>query len=123
MLTDSSEYAHCPCPFSASHSPDNTTPTLPHPLTSSLACARTTSVVVYLLRKMNHHVFCYLDDFVGLAPTEVMAQQAYSNLMQLTNQLGLAMSPDKCHPPAKQIEWLSFIISAEHMMVTIPTPN
>ena len=55
--------------------------------TSSLACACTTSVVVYLLRKMNHHVFCYLDDFVGVAPTEEMAQQAYSDLMQLTNRL------------------------------------
>ena len=32
--------------------------------TSSLACARTTNALVYLMRKRGHHCLCYLNDFV-----------------------------------------------------------
>ena len=38
--------------------------------TSSMACARTTSAVVYILRKKWHFALCYLDNFVGLAATK-----------------------------------------------------
>ena len=44
--------------------------------TSSMACARTTNTVVYLLRKKGHYVHCYLDDFVDVAPTADDAKAA-----------------------------------------------
>ena len=88
--------------------------------TSSLACARTTNAVVYLLRKAGHFVHCYLDDFVGMAPTENQAHQAYNDFKNLTRTLGLDLSPSKCTPPTKTIEWLGFNLSAQKMTVTIP---
>ena len=88
--------------------------------TSSMACARTTNAVVYLLRKKGHHVHCYLDDFVGVAPDKASADEAYGALIDLAATLGLALSPAKCHPPDKKVEWLGFEISAANMMVTIP---
>ena len=88
--------------------------------TSSMACARTTNAVVYLMRKQGHFLHCYLDDFVGVAPTKVDADSAYSDLLVITQKLGLALSPAKCHPPAKTVEWLGFVISVDDMQVTIP---
>ena len=89
--------------------------------TSSMACARTTNAVVYLLRKKGHHVHCYLDDFVGVAPTLKDVEAAYQDFNDLASQLGLELSPAKCVPPTKSLEWLGFSISAQHMTVTIPT--
>ena len=88
--------------------------------TSSMACARTTNAVVYLMRKNAHFIHCYLDDFVGVAPTRDAANIAYSEFIEVTSKLGLALSPDKCHPPTKTIEWLGFTISIDQMKVTIP---
>ena len=78
-----------------------------------MACARTTNVVVYLLRKRGHFVHCYLDDFVGVAPTKQEAHRAYQDCINITEQLGLALSPAKCTPPSKAVQWLSFDIDAE----------
>ena len=88
--------------------------------TSSMACARTTNAVVYLMRKRGHFVHCYLDDFVGVAADKEQADAAYGELIGLAGELGLALSPAKCHPPAQEVEWLGFKISAQHMQVTIP---
>ena len=88
--------------------------------TSSLACARTTNAVVYLMRKKGHFLHCYLDDFVGVAKSRTEANEAYADFMSLAASLGLALSPAKCHPPTKALEWLGFRISAEDMQVTIP---
>ena len=64
--------------------------------TSSMARARTTNAVVYLMRKRGHHVHCYLDDFVGVAPPKTEAEAAYNECIELTNHLGLVLSPNKC---------------------------
>ena len=88
--------------------------------TSSLACARTTNAVVYLLRRKGHMVHCYLDDFVGVAGTKEEAERAYSDMLETSRALGLALSARKCTPPTKTLEWLGFEISAEHMTVVIP---
>ena len=88
--------------------------------TSSMACARTTAAVVYLLRKRGHFVHCYLDDFVGVAPTKEKALDAYRDIITLTEELGLRLAPKKCTPPSKEIEWLGFRLSVTDMSVTIP---
>ena len=88
--------------------------------TSSMACARTTNAVTYLMRKRGHFIHCYLDDFVGVAADKQQADAAYTDLNNLAKTLGLELSPAKCHPPAKEVEWLGFKLSADKMSVTIP---
>ena len=85
-----------------------------------MACARTTNAVAYLMRKRGHYVHCYLDELVGVAPTRTEAKSAFNECIELTNHLGLILSPNRCTPPAKQIEWLGFHIDAQKMQVTIP---
>ena len=75
--------------------------------TSAMACVRTMNVVVYLLRKRGHFVHCYLDNFVWVAPMKHQAYTAYMDCMDIPAQLGL-LSPTKCTPPSKVIEWLPF---------------
>ena len=89
--------------------------------TSSMACARTTGAVVYLLRKRRHFALCYLDDFVGAAATHAEALRAYQDLLDITSRLGLELSLPKCVPPTKELEWLGFFITTIHMRVEIPT--
>ena len=88
--------------------------------TSSMACARTTNAVVYLLRRRGHFVLCYLDDFVGVALTKQQAQCAYADMLQLADELGLQLAYAKCTPPALSLEWLGYHISSAQMTVTIP---
>ena len=63
---------------------------------------------------------CYLDDFVGVAPDRSQANAAYHDMLDVAARLGLELSPEKCQPPTKQIEWLGFNISADDMQLTIP---
>ena len=88
--------------------------------TSSMACARTTNAVVYIMRKRGHFLHCYLDDFIGIAASHTEAERAYSDILDITTRLGLALAPGKCTPPAKELEWLGFKISATEMKLTIP---
>ena len=88
--------------------------------TSSMACARTTGAVVYLLRKRGHFAMCYLDDFVGAAASHAEAMRAYQDLMDITSRLGLELSMPKCVPPTEELEWLGFFITTIHMRVEIP---
>ena len=85
-----------------------------------MACARTTNAVVYILHKKGHFVHCYIDNFVGVAPTKAKADEAYMDCMDITARLGLVLSPGKCIPSTKAIEWLGFNIDANAMQVTIP---
>ena len=47
-------------------------------------------------------------------------KQAYIDCMDTTARLGLVLSPGKCTPSTKAIEWLGFNIDANAMQVTIP---
>ena len=88
--------------------------------TSSMACARTTNAVVYLLQKLGHFAKCYLDDFAGAAGTRQWAEAAYAAFKRLARELGLDLAEDKCVPPTTELEWLGFKISSIHMSITIP---
>ena len=68
-----------------------------------LACARTTEALVHLLREKGHFVLCYLDDFVGVASTEVQSYHAYDDLSGLSKHLGLKLSLKKCFPQQKHL--------------------
>ncbi len=88
--------------------------------TSSLACARTTGAVVYLMRRAGFHCLCYLDDFVGIEVSQPMAAEAYAYFVKLTGWLGLALSPEKCTSPCQKLDWLGYTIDIKAMTVFIP---
>ena len=75
-----------------------------------MACARTTNAVVYLMCKKGYSLFCYLDDFVGIAPSLSLAQRD-DDLIKLTNQLGLDLAPHMCCPPIRGLTWLGFSLN------------
>ena len=87
---------------------------------SALACARTTSAVVWLMQQKGYTVYCYLDDFVGIARTRQEALAAYSYFMYITKRLGLELSLKKCTPPVNNLIWLGLELNTELMTVTIP---
>lgn len=88
--------------------------------TSALACARTTAAVIWMLEQEGVKAICYLDDFVGVAGSEVEAKRGYYLLLDILRRLGLEVSLDKCVPPARSLVWLGFLADAYCLEVTIP---
>ena len=88
--------------------------------TSSMACARTTDAVVYLLNNMGFDVICYLDDFIGVEDTYEKACKSYDCSLNLLKQLGLAVSYKKCIAPTQHITWLGYNIDSENNRIKIP---
>ena len=88
--------------------------------TSSAACARMTNSVVWLMANKGHKVLCYLDDFVGIHMNKHQAEQAYSDFLHISDQLGLALNKDKCRAPTHSLQWLGFDVHTINMTVTIP---
>ena len=66
----------------------------------ALICQRTTKAVVHIFNEQGFSAHVYLDDFYG-AEYQSLASQAFSQLGQLFQQLGLDSSPKTCHlrPP------------------------
>ena len=71
------------------------------------------------MRKKGHHTLCYLDDFVGVAKSYETAYKAYNDLLAVTAELGLELSPAKCVPPSTDVEWLGFSVSTTNMTIKI----
>lgn len=88
--------------------------------TSAYFCARTTAAVQWLLEKKGVVLLCYLDDFIGIAPTLQKALLDYNSALALLDFLGLATSPSKCHPPSTSLTWLGFHVDSKAMTVSIP---
>ena len=72
------------------------------------------------MRSKGYHTLCYLDDFVGVEASLQQANNAYHNFLSLAASLGLQLSPQKCIPPTRSLEWLGFHVSTHNMTVTIP---
>lgn len=87
---------------------------------SSSACQRSTSAVVYLLRKDGHWALNYLDDFCGSDSTLSAASLAYDAIHTLCDDLGLKLADEKCAPPSQRMVWLGFMVDTNLMTVTIP---
>ena len=77
-----------------------------------MACARTTSTIVYLLTRKGHFALCYLDDFIRVAATKKEAEAANLDMLATADDLGLALAPAKCTPPTKALDWLRYTICA-----------
>lgn len=87
---------------------------------SSSACQRVTAAVTYLMRKRGWTVLAFLDDFAGIENSKEKAQQAYTEFLQLTTELGLTLAEDKCSCPTQQVEWLGYEVDVLAMTVSIP---
>ena len=88
--------------------------------TSAMACARTTSAVVYILNHKGFKTFCYLDDFLGIENSLHKATVAYDTALELLNYLGREISEKKCIPPSQTLTWIGYNINAKDMVITIP---
>ena len=88
--------------------------------TSSMACARTTNAIVYLLKNKGYFVLCYLDDFIGVENNFKDACKSYKECLDLLKFLGLDISVKKCVPPTQQLTWLGYNINAKDLVIKIP---
>ena len=84
------------------------------------ACQRTTNAVAYLMGKRGYHTLAYVDDFCGAEGTYKAACDSYATFERITEQLGLALAPDKCAFPSTHLEWLGYVVDTVAMTVTIP---
>ena len=87
---------------------------------SSMSQQRVSEAVCYLLSTEGHSALAYVDDFCGVQPLKAQADAAYASFASLTDTLGLRLAPDKCSPPATQMEWLGFLFDTEDMAITLP---
>ena len=88
--------------------------------TSAMACARTTSAVVHIIKKEGYHCLCYLDDFVGIETTKEKAIKAYKYALSTLNYLGLDISAHKCKPPCQLLTWIGYEIDTKNLIIKIP---
>jgi hypothetical protein len=84
-----------------------------------MICQRTTSAVIYVFNKLGFTADVYLDDFYG-AETPSRADEAFSTLQSLFDQLGLQSSPEKdCHP-STNMTCLGIEIDTESFSLRVP---
>ena len=88
---------------------------------SSMAQQRVSQAVCYLMSTEGFQSLAYIDDFCGIQHTQAHAQTAYEAFSSLTDTLGLKLAPDKCAPPATQMEWLGFLFDTKAMSITLPS--
>lgn len=88
--------------------------------TSAAFCQKVANAIVYILRKENHNVLAYLDDYGGCHPNIETAQATYKRFKMLAKELGLTLAEHKCQPPTTNMEWLGYTLNTIEMSVTIP---
>lgn len=87
---------------------------------SSGACQRVSSALVYIMANKGFTVLAFLDDFAGCEDSFEKASHAYNTFVRLTRSLGLQLAKDKCQAPTTRMQWLGYDISSEDMSVAIP---
>lgn len=73
------------------------------------------------MRKQEHFVLAYLDDYAGTPLHHLQALQGYTDFMALMKDLGLKLAEHKCLPPSQRIEWLGFQVDTVKMTISVPT--
>lgn len=86
----------------------------------SASCQRMAMAVVYLMAKHGWTVLAFLDDFAGVEQTQLRAEKAYNQFLQISKELGLQLALDKCAPPSQQLQWLGYDIDILNMVISIP---
>lgn len=83
------------------------------------ACQRVTSMIRHLMADMDHIVFNFVDDFMGIERT-AKVQQAAETLKRLLRDLGVSEAEDKAVPPCYIIEFLGILFDLWEMVMMIP---
>lgn len=87
---------------------------------SSGACQRVSSAVVYIMAKKGFNILAFLDDFAGCEESSDRAKEAYHTFLRLTAALGLQLATEKCQPPSTQMQWLGYDVNTRNMTIAIP---
>ena len=87
---------------------------------SSMSQQRVSDAVCYLMSTQGFQSLAYVDDFCGIQQSKSQAAAAYQAFSSLTDTLGLKLAPDKCSPPATEMEWLGFLFNTQDMSITLP---
>lgn len=84
-----------------------------------MICQCTTKAVVNIFNGQGFSRDVYLDDFYG-ADNPSLAFQAFSQLGQLLQQLGLDSSPEKDTPPSTHMICLGILVDTEAFTLEVP---
>lgn len=87
---------------------------------SSAVCQRVANALVYILAQAGHFVLAYLDDFAGCSSQFLVASEAFTHFINVSNSLGLDLASNKCMEPSTSAEWLGYNIDTVRMCVSIP---
>jgi hypothetical protein len=87
---------------------------------AAINCQRVTNTATAIYHRLyGNKIINYLDDLAG-CETQERASDAYHKLLQLMEELGLELSPDKSQPPATQMVFLGILINTETMTLSVP---
>ena len=89
---------------------------------SAMICQHTTKAVVHIFNEQGFSADVYLNDFYG-AEYPSLAIQAFSQLGQLFQQLGLDSSPDKDTPPSTSTICLGILVDTEAFTLEVPASH
>ena len=84
----------------------------------SAAFQRLSDALVYIMQRHAYVLHAYIDDYIGIAPAET-ANRQFEHLMNLLNNLGLPMNPDKRTPPTKALTCLGIHIDINKATLSI----
>ena len=80
---------------------------------------RTSDAIRYTMRRQGYDVINYIDDFLGFG-TPSVAHQSFQTLVQLMQELGLAISDNKLIRPTTQAVCLGVLVDTVSGTVSIP---
>ena len=81
---------------------------------------RLSQAVCDILGEENIVMLPYIDDYIGSQPSHAQALTSYERSLQLFNELGLDLNPDKCVSPTKIITWIGVTYDSGQMTMYIP---
>ena len=81
---------------------------------------RVSNAIVHIMGGKGHHLLAYVDDFCGVASTFHHAVQGLADFEALTQELGLALAPEKTAFPTTRLEWLGYMFDSKQMEISIP---
>ena len=82
------------------------------------AFQRASDAVVFLMKKLGHTIFAYIDDYIIIS-SEEEADRAFKQLSELLDELGLPMNPDKRVSPTKALTCLGINIDIARNILSI----
>jgi hypothetical protein len=85
----------------------------------TLACERVTDAIRYILATKGLFVLNYIDDIVGIAPSNI-ADKHFNTTIGILNQLGLHINHSKTLPPTSVATCLGIVFNIQVGVLQIP---